>query len=119
MAQIYTDTIVFAPLSSSFNKNGQSTPIPPVPVPRQPRAFNASTPAAMAPEAQGTFQLGHAARYSLTIETNVSQNPRTRKEWIADWQANNPGRPRPCSAKAVYRLADSEHLSSSRKHSRT
>jgi len=31
---------------------------------------------------------------------------RSRKEWIQSWVAANPGRPRPCSAKACYRLAD-------------
>lgn len=34
--------------------------------------------------------------------------PATRREWIAQWERNNPGKPRPSSAKAVYRLADSE-----------
>ena len=36
------------------------------------------------------------------------QGPRTRKEWLKDWEANNLGKVLPCSAKAVYRLADSE-----------
>ena len=30
----------------------------------------------------------------------------SRKEWIKEWCQNNPDKPTPCSAKAVYRLAD-------------
>jgi len=33
--------------------------------------------------------------------------PSTRKEWLREWEKNNPGRVLPCSAKAAYRLADS------------
>ncbi|KAI6042698.1 hypothetical protein EDC04DRAFT_2966012 [Pisolithus marmoratus] len=33
-------------------------------------------------------------------------NPTTRREWIKRWQQNHPAQPAPCSAKAVYRLAD-------------
>jgi hypothetical protein len=40
----------------------------------------------------------------------AQQGPRTRKEWLKEWETNNPGRVLPCSAKAVYRLADSELL---------
>ena len=36
------------------------------------------------------------------------QGPKTRKEWLKEWETNNCGRVLPCSAKAVYRLADSE-----------
>ena len=32
--------------------------------------------------------------------------PTTRREWIQEFKKNNPNRPAPCSAKAVYRLAD-------------
>ena len=36
---------------------------------------------------------------------------RSRREWVRAWMAANPGRPAPCSAKACYRLADSQsHL---------
>ena len=37
-----------------------------------------------------------------------STQPTSRAEWIREWGMANPGRPLPCSAKAVYRLADSE-----------
>lgn len=32
----------------------------------------------------------------------------SRSEWIRDWMAANPGRPAPCSAKSMYRIADSK-----------
>ena len=32
----------------------------------------------------------------------------SRAEWIREWMESNPGRPAPCSAKAMYRVADSE-----------
>ena len=41
------------------------------------------------------------------LDGNSSQ-PTSRAEWIREWGLANPGRPSPCSAKAVYRLADSE-----------
>uniref|UniRef100_A0A8H8CH56 MATH domain-containing protein n=1 Tax=Psilocybe cubensis TaxID=181762 RepID=A0A8H8CH56_PSICU len=31
----------------------------------------------------------------------------SRAEWIKEWMAANPGRPAPCSAKSMYRIADS------------
>ena len=39
----------------------------------------------------------------------ISTHPTSRAEWIREWAMANPGRPLPCSAKAVYRLADSEY----------
>jgi len=101
---IYTDTIVFAPLASSFTKHSFFSPVPPAL--KQPRSLGLSTPAVTAPEPQGIFQLGHNLKASVSSETTLPGLPSSRKEWIADWEKNNPGRPRPCSAKAVYRLAD-------------
>ncbi|EKM51633.1 uncharacterized protein PHACADRAFT_101599 [Phanerochaete carnosa HHB-10118-sp] len=101
---IYTDTIVFAPLASSFTNHGYFSPMPPAL--KQPRSIGLSTPAATAPETQGIFQLGHTQKSSLSLDI-APGHPSSRKEWIAEWEKNNPGRPRPCSAKAVYRLADS------------
>ena len=48
------------------------------------------------------------------LDGNKSQ-PTSRAEWIREWGLANPGRPLPCSAKAVYRLADSESTPSSTK----
>lgn len=39
-----------------------------------------------------------------------SINPTTRALWIREWGYENPSRPLPCSAKAVYRLADSMYF---------
>ncbi|KAH6912805.1 hypothetical protein BKA70DRAFT_1397844 [Coprinopsis sp. MPI-PUGE-AT-0042] len=86
---LYTDHIVFAPLSSSFNKpqhyfSGDVTQSLP------------TTPAATA---DGTSnQPGAGLR--------GSDLPATREAWIAEWTREFPGRPEPCSAKAVYRVAD-------------
>jgi hypothetical protein len=88
--QIYTDNIVFAPLSSSFlamsrEHTNFGTPIETVP----------STPS------EGCQMTG-----PKRIATHDSA--RSRVEWIRDWVRNNPGRPSPCSAKSIYRIADSK-----------
>ncbi|KAF8964175.1 hypothetical protein BDZ97DRAFT_1904491 [Flammula alnicola] len=70
---IYTDNIVFAPLSSSF--------------------LHPSTPS------EGS-QVPGARRFS-THDLMPS-----RADWIREWTRNNPGRPAPCSAKSIYRIAD-------------
>ncbi|KAF8236340.1 hypothetical protein L208DRAFT_1422001 [Tricholoma matsutake] len=78
---IYTDTIVFAPLSSSFISARGDSP-----------TSSMSTLPSMPAEAQE-----HAMQEFTAT---------TRKEWIKEWLRNNPGRPAPCSPKAAYRLAD-------------
>ncbi|GJE88540.1 MATH domain-containing protein [Phanerochaete sordida] len=100
---IYTDTIVFAPLASSFTKHSHLSPPPTF---KQSRPVGVSTPAVTAPEFTANLQLGHAAKASLSVEALPPASPSSRKEWIAEWQRNNQGKPRPCSAKAVFRLAD-------------
>jgi hypothetical protein len=30
----------------------------------------------------------------------------SRADWIREWMRLNPGRPAPCSAKSIYRIAD-------------
>lgn len=37
-----------------------------------------------------------------------SSGPSSRRAWLKNWQRNNSGKILPCSAKAVYRIADSE-----------
>ncbi|KDQ62554.1 hypothetical protein JAAARDRAFT_30458 [Jaapia argillacea MUCL 33604] len=92
---IYTDTIQFAPLSSSFLSSpsmGAST-------------STLSLPTQLPQESQGN--LGAGLRATAQGESSAtSVGPSSRREWIKDWEENNPGRPGPCSAKAVYRLAD-------------
>ncbi|KAI0366633.1 hypothetical protein BV20DRAFT_971558 [Pilatotrama ljubarskyi] len=104
---IYTDMIVFAPLSSSFlaTSSDPST---------QYGTTVASTPAALPSDSQAIFAfagLGPRASQQQPSETAASSNPvvvgpRTRREWVVEWERNNPGRPQPPSAKSVYRLAD-------------
>ncbi|KIM43361.1 hypothetical protein M413DRAFT_444189 [Hebeloma cylindrosporum] len=89
---IYTDNIVFAPLSSSFiamsrEHTSSGTPID---IP--------STPS------EGGQMTG-----SRRVATHDSAH--SRAEWIRDWMRNNPGRPSPCSAKSIYRIADMLDLS--------
>ncbi|KAI0820427.1 hypothetical protein BC628DRAFT_1330305 [Trametes gibbosa] len=103
---IYTDMIVFAPLSSTFlsissasSQPGSSAPSP-----------QAALPSENLP-APGLTGLGGRANQQQPSETAASSistltGPRTRKEWVTEWERNNPGRPRPPSAKSVYRLAD-------------
>jgi hypothetical protein len=51
------------------------------------------------------------ARTTQQGDISTKSGPVSRRSWITEWQINNPGRPTPCSAKAVYRLADSKlHL---------
>lgn len=88
--QIYTDNIVFAPLSSSFlavsrEHTGFGTPMETLP----------STPS------EGGQMIG--PKRVTTHDTAHS-----RAEWVQNWVRNNPGRPPPCSAKSIYRIADSK-----------
>jgi len=85
---IYTDTIVFAPLSSSFISARDDTPA-------SPMSTLPSTPA----EPQG--HMIASKRNAMPEFTAAS-----RRGWIKEWMRNNPGRPAPCSPKAAYRLAD-------------
>ncbi|OJT12800.1 hypothetical protein TRAPUB_10635 [Trametes pubescens] len=101
---IYTDMIVFAPLSSTFLAvaSGSSA---------QGSSSVPSTPAALSSENQSSLGFGGRANQQQPSDTVASSTssivgPRTRKDWVADWERNNPGRPRPPSAKSVYRLAD-------------
>ncbi|KAG2112321.1 uncharacterized protein F5147DRAFT_81048 [Suillus discolor] len=84
---IYTDVIVFAPISSSFNSTAQKKPPTIV-----------STAQAPSDSQSNLLDLPKAG--------SSTETPTSRREWIRKWQQNHPGRPSPCSAKAAYRLAD-------------
>ncbi|KAI6129990.1 hypothetical protein EDD17DRAFT_1176409 [Pisolithus thermaeus] len=84
---LYTDVIVFAPFSSSFT----------VLTSQQKQAANALTQAAS--ESQSSL----VDNQKMPVHVD---NPTSRREWIKRWQQNHPIEPAPCSAKAVYRLAD-------------
>jgi len=82
---LYTDRIRFAPLSSSFHSSCSSGTI--------------------------CIQVANDSQASLGSATRagpveVPAGAGSRREWIQDWIRDNPGHPLPCSAKAVYRLAD-------------
>jgi hypothetical protein len=96
---MYTDSIVFAPLSSSFIQPAkqEAAPIESTPF----VSLSGQTPAV---EERPSFIV--ATKSIPSAEPSPSLRPRTRREWIDDWEATNPGRIRPCSAKAIYRLAD-------------
>ncbi|TFK73606.1 hypothetical protein BDN72DRAFT_834480 [Pluteus cervinus] len=83
---VYTDNIVFAPLSSSFIVRRSATP----------STSNISLP--LDSTIQGQAPIGKRA--------SIQDNSSSRAEWIREWKRNNPGRPAPCSAKAAYRVAD-------------
>lgn len=86
------DTIVFAPLKSQFMLSSPST-----------SSFS-----------QATLHLPTSSDGAPMHSPGIGAGPRTesagggRRGWLRDWEANNPDRPSPCSAKAIYRLADSE-----------
>lgn len=82
---LYTDRIRFAPLSSSFLSSSSSG------------TGNTETPN------DSQASLGSTTR---TGPGEVLSGASSRREWIQDWVRGNPGQPLPCSAKAVYRLAD-------------
>jgi len=84
---IYTDNIVFAPLSSSFVSHA---------IPDQ----------SMLPSSVGPSENSSNVRASQSIDSAVISGAKSRREWIKVWENCHPGMPSPCSAKAVYRLAD-------------
>ncbi|PFH53913.1 hypothetical protein AMATHDRAFT_136448 [Amanita thiersii Skay4041] len=86
---LYTDSIVFAPLSSSFTSSDETSPIV--------TSANTSVTALDVQGSSGTAKKSTKGGMPPAV---------SRKEWIQEWCSTNPGRPVPCSAKAVYRLAD-------------
>lgn len=82
---LYTDRIRFAPLSSSF--------------------LSSCSPGATCEQNPSDSQAS-LAPVTRTGSAEVNAGASSRREWIQDWARGNPGHPVPCSAKAVYRLAD-------------
>jgi hypothetical protein len=85
--QLYTDRIRFAPLSSSF----LSTHSP----------------------GNSCLETANGSQASLVSATRAGPaelhgGASSRRQWTQEWMRGNPGQPLPCSAKAVYRLADSQ-----------
>jgi hypothetical protein len=118
--KLYTDTIMFAPLSSSFHPSilpsAISTSHSPPPSSSQTSLM---LPPASSGEQSSTYYgnptkepLGslYSSKPPQEIKGSMVQGPRTRRQWLKEWESNNPDRVLPCSAKAVYRLADSKGL---------
>ncbi|KAI0252186.1 hypothetical protein BJV78DRAFT_1125024 [Lactifluus subvellereus] len=82
---LYTDRIRFAPLSSCFLSS------------HSPGNSCMQTPN------DSQASLGSATR---AAPAELHGGASSRREWIQEWIRGNPGHPSPCSAKAVYRLAD-------------
>ncbi|KAH9980056.1 hypothetical protein BGW80DRAFT_1272964 [Lactifluus volemus] len=82
---LYTDRIRFAPLSSCFLSS------------HSPGNSRLETPH------DSQVSLGSATRVG---PTEILGGASSRREWAQEWIRGNPGHPMPCSAKAVYRLAD-------------
>ncbi|KAF9778754.1 hypothetical protein BJ322DRAFT_1092448 [Thelephora terrestris] len=89
---IYTDNIIFAPLSSSFINHSTSDQ-------------------SMLANAAGPSESSSNVRASQSVDSAVISGVKSRREWIKVWEGCHPGQPSPCSAKAVYRLADRLDLS--------
>ncbi|KAF8630909.1 hypothetical protein AX17_005267 [Amanita inopinata Kibby_2008] len=85
---LYTDSIVFAPLSSSFVPSDLVSP-----------AVSSTNVSVIASDTQGSSSAAKKSGQFISRATS-------RKDWIKEWCYNNPDKPIPCSAKAVYRLAD-------------
>ncbi|EJT98517.1 hypothetical protein DACRYDRAFT_24540 [Dacryopinax primogenitus] len=95
---LYTDSIVFAPLSSNFLISSA----------RQEEApsLRMSASAASLGLLAKPGEASNMKSQSVPMPSSQSEGSKTRKAWVAEWQASNPDRPGPCSAKAIYRLAD-------------
>ncbi|KAL5519976.1 hypothetical protein ACEPAG_1636 [Sanghuangporus baumii] len=92
---LYTDSIIFAPLASSFL------------VPSSATGLSSSH---SLPPRPGEGQNVNVARPAVHRE-NSESGPTSRTAWIRQWELQNPGNPTPCSAKAAYRVADKLGLS--------
>ncbi|KAG6878495.1 hypothetical protein C0993_005424 [Termitomyces sp. T159_Od127] len=77
---LYTDIVVFAPLSSAFLPKAGD------PITENPR-----------PPSQSE---------EVSLLKNSNESPTSRRQWLQRWKEEHPGRPIPCSAKAMFRLAD-------------
>ncbi|KAG8882910.1 dolichyl-P-Man:Man(5)GlcNAc(2)-PP-dolichol alpha-1,3-mannosyltransferase [Tulasnella sp. 331] len=116
---LYTDSIVFAPFTSSFVGYSPAGPSTPQQTPGI-SALGLTSQSYFAPSTNITQVLARPRSTlapggnlgipgSTAIATNEDEAPRSRKEWVEQWKSNNPSRPFPVSAKAVYKLADKNH----------
>ncbi|PWN27889.1 hypothetical protein BDZ90DRAFT_231662 [Jaminaea rosea] len=96
---LYTDTIEFAPLTSSFLDSASTT---------------SSKRGGMTASTSTTSPSGFAKHTSSGVDSapfndfasEVLQAYKARQAIITSYVSSHPTRPAPCSAKAIYRLAD-------------
>jgi hypothetical protein len=94
--QLYTDNVVFAPLASTFSKEEDK------------RGSVANVPM---PTTASSVVFEHSATtHGPKAPTSGSQTTITsRRDWLRLWHSNNQeALVGPCSAKAMYQLADSK-----------
>jgi len=110
---LYTETITFAPVTSSFlhsvpagpdassDSNGPGSE--PAAAPRPSHAQQASTSSSYR---SFTSSTEHVPPGASTGSSRYRAAARLRTEWIDAWVQMHPGRPRPASAKSLFVLAD-------------
>lgn len=95
---LYTDTVEFAPLTSSYLPSN---------VAGDAEADDVSTSGYSALGAASTSRaLMHNRESSGAFADELQKAHQKRKQAIESYVRRNPGRPTPCSAKAMYKLAD-------------
>lgn len=120
---LYTDSIIFAPLASSFlhktkkharTSSQRANADPPSDTPRDgEESMSSIRPGLSRRATQPLTQMGEGTTNGVSLSSST-----TRAQWIKAWEYENPGRPLPCSAKAVYRLADKLDLAELKERAR-
>ncbi|PVF98434.1 hypothetical protein CPB86DRAFT_784877 [Serendipita vermifera] len=126
---LYTDSIIFAPLASSFYHKSRRN----IRASVQRATGDISSETQRNGEESMTNVRPNLSRRSTQVpppgseaggsvvgaaSTGDDGSPATRAQWIREWGYENPGRPLPCSAKAVYRLADKLDLADLKERAR-
>ena len=88
---LYTDTIIFAPLKSQFMLSS-------------PSASSFAQAVLHLPTSSDGAPMHSPGMGAAGLRTPSAGGG--RRGWLRDWETVNPDRPSPCSAKAIYRLAD-------------
>lgn len=106
---LYTDSIVFSPLTSDFLAKSASEPVS--------ASSTSNSDAQHQPQSgyspssshnnNNSSSTAHGPAYqNHMLGENGEASHRSRSDWVRAWMHANPGKPAPCSAKACYRLAD-------------
>ncbi|CAO1632995.1 unnamed protein product [Parajaminaea phylloscopi] len=103
---LYTDTIDFAPLTSSFIDSDAATGAST----EHSTALHRATLGSSYPVELAGAHEGASTAANQEFANELMKAHRLRKQIIDDYCRNHPSRPPPCSAKAMYRLADKLQL---------